>query len=450
MSAAAPRPPSPGTMTPERVAHLDSVGESVVKPGSKLDDENRSSTGGATLPKKSLPKQLLKKAVIPSTTVPVRKDVRFELKDAPLSSTNITSTTPHSAGLIAVTSPPAAMEEDDGQQQKLHDNAVIAETNVNEEVPANLEDEGAKTSKSTSSAPSAGLIAVPHSLTAFYEERAKEELQKTLLMHPINFEVKTNNANPVKFIQDLLQNLKMVDGTTCILPQPNAKKETKPLTSMDELPRGAARLRSIVNEFIAGLATTATSMKGKVWIQSKTKFEDYKRNGIFKKWLVGSASTSRIQLDISTLSAVVRLPVGIFLNTVTRFDLAESFHDRLRASYAQKNDKNQLPPFQVEVKVLHRNKEGSVKVFRLLAARENVAQLRRAMLLLYPKPSEGTTFIPFDTWNTLTATKKNEYFGMHRRFSGTYSAIKFRGIRTSTAIVMPSKQPGKGYIPIHE
>jgi hypothetical protein len=382
MSAAAPRPSSPGTMIPERDERTDSAGEVAMKPGSKLDDENRSSTGGATLPT-----TLLKEAAISSTTVTVGKDASLENEEA--SPRTITKTTP-----------------------------------------------------------TAGLIAVPYSPLAA-TEKLDDEHENATMVHPVNFEVTTNSANPVKFIQELLWNLQTVDPKACIMPQPNAKSGTPVLSTMEELPRGAARLKSIVNEFIAGLSTTATVMQGKVWIQSIYKLETFKWNGQFKKWLVGSATTPKIQLDRSTLNAVVRVPVGIFLNTVTRFDLADSFHDRLREMYAQSvGGKIELPEVQIEVKVLHRNGKGGTKFFRILAARDNVVKVRNAMQSLFPKPSDEITFIQFETWNTLTSAKKSNYFEMQKWFNGNHNAIKFRGLRTSSAMVMPNSKPGEAHVSI--
>ena len=329
--------------------------------------------------------------------------------------------------------------------KKLHKKAVISKTSVATADGTNLEFEGVAPQVDNTGTPVEGQTSLQYLYDEEYEEESAEDF-----IHPLNFEVTTTSANPVKFIQDLLSNIRMVDKNATIMPQPNAKAETIELETMDQLPRGAARLENIVNEFIAGLSTTATVMKGKIWIKSSVRFESFKWNGKFKKWLIGSASSPRIQLDRSTLNVVVRVPVGIFLNTVTRFDLAVNFEERLCVMHKEAESNNPLPPFQIEVKLLHRNKVGGARFFRLLAAKENVHKLRKEMLLLFPKPSDETTFIPFDTWNSLPSSKKSEYFEMHRWFSTKHSAIKFRGLWTSEAKVLPSNLPEPGLVSIRK
>ena len=268
-----------------------------------------------------------------------------------------------------------------------------------------------------------------------------------LKLHAIDFVVNystIDTANPRRFLKELLHFLHTVDPKAVIMPHKDAAVELSdhPLHSVDSIPVSTFSARKFLDSYIEKLRTFQTAMQGKVTVRSHANFSTFKQKEEIKKWLNGSiahSGHSRIQLDKTTLSCSVRHCVGFFVNTVTRHDLADNFHERLSLMYLSNPAAwKDLPEFQIEAKTVYRGKHGAAKLYRIMSAKDDVELLQVLMRLLMPNPTADVSFIPKNVWDSLPTKKKDEYFLAHKNFSESHNALIFRGINDARCIIRPS------------
>jgi hypothetical protein len=269
------------------------------------------------------------------------------------------------------------------------------------------------------------------------------------LTHPVLFSV-TNDNNVARFLSELLVHLQIVDRKSYLIPKPDSALGEFQLRHIEQKPDNVTN-KQFVASFVAGLTATSTQMKGKVWIRSKAKFSTFKKNSQFKEWLNGSKTSPKIRMDRTSLPGTNRYDVGVFLNTVTRFDCVQDFAATYSRLIQSQSNGFAIPEFEIDIQYLYRKTEGSdgamIRLYRMLASsKADVIDLNELMSVVIKEPSHEISFIPFSIWTLLPASNKDEYFDMQYHFANTYDALKLRGIKDLSMTITEVIQVGTSQI----
>ena len=258
-------------------------------------------------------------------------------------------------------------------------------------------------------------------------------------LHPVDFVV-ANGANGMLFLCELLAHLQAVDPTAKLMPTPDADEYFEPLEEVGTIPKGEIA-KEFVNSYLADLTVLNNKMQGSFLVQCQAKFATFKKNALFKQWLVGSPTEFKIQLDRCDLQGGKRVLVGTFLNVVARADLADNFKNNVYMML-QEGVEQPIPEFVVQYSAFYRTAE-QTRVYKMIASsRDGASLLMDMMHKICPAPSDDVTFIPQDIWTTLPQSKRGEYFFMHQKFLDNHGALLLRGINDSR-ILLPERPQGK-------
>ena len=237
-----------------------------------------------------------------------------------------------------------------------------------------------------------------------------------LRTHPVDFEVTAfdNQAglNGLQFFIQLLTNLQLVDKTANLLPCDDAPQEFRALRSVDDIPKDGSAER-FVNCYLDGLKSTGTSMKGKFLLNCEAKFDTFKKNILFKSWLVGDGVNYKTQLDRVELSGTTRITVGKFIYAVARHDFEASFKARVIKKikvFLAERELLVVPEFAIACRPVF-DRGVQTRVYFLITASSADAMLLKGMIpFLYPPSSVETMFLPTEVWFAMDAKKKSEFF----------------------------------------
>ena len=167
-----------------------------------------------------------------------------------------------------------------------------------------------------------------------------------------------NYANALRFLVDLLKNMKAVlDPLLKLIPQLEAKREVVAFEDPTDIPPNAPP-NVFVNNYFGGLYVMQKAMIGKFWFVSQHELPVFKKSKQFQDWLDGGHAGHHIQLDMSTLAGCEQHAVGIFLNAVTRHDSTQNFHDFLHKKLLSHPDLSGevFPKYQISVKTMFRQR----------------------------------------------------------------------------------------------
>ena len=272
--------------------------------------------------------------------------------------------------------------------------------------------------------------------------RTEEKKHVHFKLHAINFEVThvTEAANPVRFTRELLLNLRTVDPHAVIMHHKSAADPLTdfPLSSVTDIPHSPSDARTFIKSYLENLLTSGYTMTGKVIIRSAAKFSTLMQKQEIRKWLHGSPTQPRIQLDQITTqtSGIKSVPaathVGLLMHVIPRFDTALILHNHIVSKLCP-----DAPQFRLESKTMFRNKQ-KTQVYSVVT-NGNAKSLSEAFLRIFPKPSGSIFFLPNYAWNSFPASKKADYFCRQRQYLQDHHALIFKGVKDSSVLI-PSER----------
>jgi hypothetical protein len=255
-------------------------------------------------------------------------------------------------------------------------------------------------------------------------------ISAALLIHPVLFKV-TNDSNAARFLSAVLLQIQIINKKAHLIPKPESKMGEFQLRHFSQKPDNVTHQQFVAN-FVDGLTATSTQMKGKIWIKSKVQFSTFKKNSKFQEWLHGSSTTPKVRLDRTSLSGTNRYDVGIFLNTVTRFDCIPDFAATYAYKMRGKSQGYEVPEFELDIQFLYRNTTASegnkslIRVYRMLTSSKTKAvDLNELMSAVIKDPTDDVSFVPHSIWILLPSYKKDEFHDMQHNFGNTYDALGF-------------------------
>lgn len=198
--------------------------------------------------------------------------------------------------------------------------------------------------------------------------------------------------------------------------------------------------------YLAGLKVASErDMKGKVIIQTRTKFSTFKQNRNFREWLDGSETAPvrpKIMMTRTDLPGNVRVSAGFFFNVVARHDTAKNFQKQINDSLsASGSATGTIPDFQIEV-FTSGGDGGRSRLYRMFASSvQNVSILTEKMAMIMPKPSMDIFYIPQKVWTALEASKKKEYLVMQAEFDKSHNSRVLTGLK-NTKLQLPRATAG--------
>jgi hypothetical protein len=271
------------------------------------------------------------------------------------------------------------------------------------------------------------------------DEENRSIISTALHIHPVLFTV--NDDNVARFLSEVMEHIQLVDKKAGIISKPEGELGDFTLRHMSQKPEGLTN-KQFVDNFVFGLKATATQMKGKIWIQTMCKFATIKKDHRVQKWLL----ERRVRLERTLLPGTARHSVGLFVNTVTRYDCLPNF----AACYAEQiqaaSHPYSTPDFEIDIQYLFRKSEGNQSVktraYRMVAAsKSDSLDLMELMGVIHPRPLESeTSFVPSTVWSLLPSENKDGYFNMQYNFSEKYDALQLRGIKDLSIQITETRQ----------
>ena len=265
------------------------------------------------------------------------------------------------------------------------------------------------------------------------------------LEHPVIFTV-LRDVNAIRFLSELLRNLLLLDPTARILPTMEAHSSYLPLGRTSAFPTNVSEAKTFAIAYLAGLKVASErDMKGKVIIQTRTKFSTFKQNRNFREWLDGSETAPvrpKIMMTRTDLPGNVRVSAGFFFNVVARHDTAKNFQKQITDSLsASGRATGTIPDFQIEV-FTSGGDGGRSRLYRMFASSvQNVSILTEKMAMIMPKPSMDIFYIPQKVWTALEASKKKEYLVMQAEFDKSHNSRVLTGLK-NTKLQLPRATAG--------
>ena len=257
--------------------------------------------------------------------------------------------------------------------------------------------------------------------------------------HRVDFKVQ-NLTNPVHFLYDLLMNLQVVDPTSCLVPSDQAPLASLNLSDNSVLRSNDADLQTLSSYYLHDLHATNDSpgFRGCFILRCNIEFLKFKEDRTFMAWLKGNntplsvTNKVRISLDKCELPGTKRYPVGFFIHTVAREDLAQNFAD-MYLKLLIDDEWSDIPLFSVRAYTAYMA-ENSCRAFRVIAASEEDAKLvSHMMATMMGAPSNKISFIPYQTWRTMkNQADKSAYIISQHRFMTENRATILEGFRDAS------------------
>jgi hypothetical protein len=265
--------------------------------------------------------------------------------------------------------------------------------------------------------------------------------------HKVLFTV-LKDGNAIRFLSELLTNLLLVDVTSKILPTMDAHDAYPVLGRNSVFPTNATDAKSFAKAYLADLKVSSKGdMKGTVLLRTQAHFSTLKKNKNFRNWLDGSIIAPlrpKVLLVKTDMKGSVRVSAGFFFNVVPRHDNATNFHTQIDKSlYSTLQESGAIPEFQIEVYPLHGSGGTKARVYRMLTSSvSNVKILTEKMAVIMPKPSTDISYIPQKVWDSLLASKKDEYIAMQRVFDSNHNSRIFVGLKNAKMLLARTTAAG--------
>jgi hypothetical protein len=213
-------------------------------------------------------------------------------------------------------------------------------------------------------------------------------------------------------------------------------------------PTNLSDAKGFAKAYLADLKVSSKGdMKGKVLLRTQARFSTLKKNKNFRNWLDGSTAEPtrpRVMLIKTELEGSVRVSAGFFFNVVPRHDRTQNFHSQIaRILFSTINTSGSYPDFEIEVYTLHGNGGKKARLYRMLTSSvSDVKTLTEKMAVVMPKPSTDISYIPQKVWDSLLASKQDDYLAMQRGFEMNHNSRLFTGLKNAKMLLAKTSAAG--------
>jgi hypothetical protein len=241
-----------------------------------------------------------------------------------------------------------------------------------------------------------------------------------------------DKANPVVFVHALFKAIVKVDPSSSIVAHSSSAVLDKETNFSKCTTSDASELHTFISQFYDGLRVTQdNSMMMRIKVRTNCTFLELIRHtdiSTFRHGAWSGRKTSRVIVYLHSLPAAVRFQAGVFYNTDTRSDLAESMGQQINGWAAP----GSLPLFQLEVQELWRS-DKRILVYRVMTARGDVAKFNEAILPLFPTHTEHLSYLPQKAWGELNSSEKTALLLSQFDFQEEHSTLLFHGVKDASA-----------------